>query len=99
MNYQLLKESYLFGIKFSNQEIELLSLKPDTYFIKINISKDFGCFKSAPSYICEGLNLRKGTLWMICFAVIEDIHKLLKIGKTKIVKVNDLLLEKALLIG
>ena len=99
MNYQLLIESYSFGTTLSNQEIELLTLELETQIINMNISTDFGCFKSAPSHICKGLNLRKGTSWIMCLAEILDIHKPIKIGKTKSVKVYDLLLKKGLVIG
>ena len=99
MNYQLLIESYSFGTTLSNQEIELLSLELETQIMNMNISTDFGCFKSAPSHICKGLNLRKGTSWIMCLAEISDIHKPTKIGKTKSVKVYDLLLKKGLVIG
>ena len=58
MNYQLLIESYSFGTVLSEQEIELLSLELETQIMNINISTEFGCFKSAPSHICEGLNLK-----------------------------------------
>ena len=99
MNYQLLIESYSFGTTPSNQEIKLLSLELETQIINMNISSDFGFFKSAPSQICKGLNLRKGTSWIMCLAEILDIHKPTTIGKTKSVKVYDLLLEKRLVIG
>ena len=99
MNYQLLIESYSFGTTLSNQEIELLTLELETQIMNMNISTDFGCFKSAPSHICKGLNLRKGTSWIMCLAEILDIHKPIKIGKTKSVKVYDLLLKKGLVIG
>ena len=56
MNYQLLIESYSFGSALSEQEIELLSLELETQIMNINISTEFGCFKSAPSHICESLN-------------------------------------------
>ena len=46
MNYQLLIESYSFGTSLSEQEIELLSLELETQIMNINISTDFGCFKS-----------------------------------------------------
>jgi len=59
MNYQLLIESYSFGTALSEQEIELLSLELETQIMNINISTEFGCFKSAPTHICEGLNLKK----------------------------------------
>ena len=67
--------------------------------MNMNISLDFVCFNSPPSNLCKGLNLRKGTFRIICLAEILDIHKPLKIGKTKSVKVFDLLLEKGLVIG
>ena len=60
MNYQLLIETYSLGTSLSEQEIELLSLELETQITNINISTDFGCFKSAPSHICKGLNLKKG---------------------------------------
>ena len=56
MNYQFLIESCSFGHSFSEQEIELLSLGLEAQIMNSNISKEFGCFKSAPSHICEGLN-------------------------------------------
>ena len=99
MNYQLLIESYSFGTTLSNQEIELLSLELETQIMNINISTDFCCFHSAPSHICKGLNLRKGTSWIMCLAEILDIHNSSKIAKTKSVKVYDLLLEKGLVVG
>ncbi len=99
MNYQLLIESYSFGTTLSNQEIELLTLELETQIINMNISTDFSCFKSAPSHICKGLNLRKGTSWIMCLAEILDIHNRCKIRKTNSVKVYDLLLEKGLVIG
>ena len=63
------------------------------------LTTEFGCFKSAPSYICEGLNLKKDTYWIMCLAEILDLHKPPKFGKTKSVEVFDLLLEKGLVIG
>ena len=99
MNYQLLIESYSFGTPLSEQEIELLSLEIETQIINIDISTEFGCFKSAPSHICERLNLRKGTLWIMCLAEIIDIHKPISRGKSKSVEVFDLLLKKKLVIG
>ena len=99
MNYQLLIESYTFGTTLSDQEIELLSLEIETQIMNMNISNDFDCFKPAPTHICKGLNLRKGTFWIMCLASILDIHKPPKKGKTKSVKIYDLLLEKGLLIG
>ena len=59
MNYQLLIESYSFGTSLSEQEIELLSLELETQIMIIIISTDFGCFKSSPYHVCEGLNLKK----------------------------------------
>ncbi len=99
MNYQLLIESYCSGSSLSEQEIELLSLELETQIMNINISTEFGCFKSAPSHICEGLNLKKNTFWIMCLAEILDLHKLPKFGKTKSVEIFDLLLEKGLVIG
>ena len=96
--YQLLIESYSFGTTLSKQEIELLSLERETQILNMNISIDFDCFNSAPSHICKGLNLRKGTFWIMCLSEILDIHKPPKIGKTKSVKVYNLLLEKGILI-
>jgi len=99
MNYQLLIESYSFGIDLSEQEIKLLSLELETQMMNINISTDFGFLKSAPTHICEGLNLKKDTYWIMCLAEILDLHKPPKFGKTKSVEVFDLLLEKGLVIG
>ena len=75
MNHQLLIESYSFGTTLSNQEIELLTLELETQIMNMNISTDFACFKSAPTHICKGLNLRKGTSWIICLSEVLDIHK------------------------
>ena len=99
MNYQLLIESYSFGTILSNQVIELLTLEVETQIMNMNISNDFDCFKSAPNYLCKGLNLRNGTFWITCLAEILDIYKYPKIGKKESVKVYDLLLEKGLVIG
>ena len=99
MNYQLLIESYSVGTDLSEQEIELLSLELETQIININISTEFDCFKSAPSHICERLNLKKGTYWIMCLAEILDLHKPSISGKTKSVEVFDLLLEKGRVIG
>ena len=99
MNYQLLIESYSFGTALSEQEIELLSLELETQIMNIKISTEFGCLKSAPSHICEKLNLKKDTYWIMCLAEILDLQKSHKLGKTKSVEVFDLLLEKGLKIG
>ncbi len=99
MNYQLLIESYTLGISLSKQEIDLLSLELETQIININISSDFACFKSAPIHICEGLNLKNGTYWIMCLAQILDLHQFKKIDKTKSVHVYELLLKKGLVIG
>ena len=99
MNYQLLIESYTSGTALSEQEIELLSLELETQIMNIKISTEFGCFKSAPFNICEGLNLKKDTFWIMCLAEVLDLHKLPKSGKTKSVEVFDLLLEKGIVIG
>ena len=71
----------------------------EAQIININISTDFGSFKSAPSHICEALNLKKGTSWIMCLAEILDLHKPPQLGKTKSVEVFDLLLEKGLEMG
>ena len=99
MNYQLLIESYSLGTSLSEQEIELLSLELETQIININISTEFSCLKSAPSHICESLNLKKDTFWIMCLAEILDLHKPSKLGKTRSVEVFDLLLKKGLVIG
>ena len=99
MNYQLLIESYSFGTALSEQEIDLLGLELETQIMNIKISREFGCFKSAPYHICERLNLKKDTYWIMCLAEILDLHKPIKLGKTKSVEVFDLLLEKGLVIG
>ena len=99
MNYQLLIESYSFGTDLSEQEIELLNLELETQIMNTNISTEFDCFKSAPSHICEGLNLKKDTFWIMCLAEVLDLHKRPKLGKTKSVEVFELLLEKGLVIG
>ncbi len=99
MNYQLLIESYSFGTPLSEQEVNLLSLELETQIININISTEFECFKAAPSHICQGLNLKKNTYWIMCLAEILDLHKPAKLGKTKSVEVFDLLLKKGLVIG
>ena len=99
MNYQLLIESYSFGSALSEQEIELLSLELETQIMNINISTEFGFLKSAPPHICEKLNLKKDTSWILCLAEILDLYKRPKLGKTKSVEVYDLLLEKGLVIG
>ncbi len=99
MNYQLLIESYLFGTSLSEQEIELLSLELETQIMNIGISTEFGCLNSAPSHICEGLNLKKDTHWIMCLAEILDLHEPLGSGKTKSVEVFDLLLKKGLVVG
>ena len=99
MNYQLLIEAYSFGTELSEQEIDLLSLELETQIMNINISTEFSCFESAPSHICEGLNLKKDTYLIMCLAEILDLQKSPKLGKTKSVEVFDLLLEKGLVIG
>ena len=99
MNYQLLIESYSFGADLSDQEIKLLSLELETQIMNINISTEFPCFQSAPPHICEGLNLKKNTYWIMCLAEILDLHKPQKFGKTKSVEVFDLLLKKGLVVG
>ena len=99
MNYQLLIESYSLGTSLSEQEIELLSLELETQIMNINLSTEFGCFKSAPSHICQVLNLKEDSYWIMCLAEILDLYKPSKLGKTKSVEVFDLLLKKGLVIG
>ena len=83
MKYQILIESYSFGKELSLQEIDLLSLELETQIMNINISTEFGFLKSAPTHICEALNLNKKPYWIICLAEILDSHKTPKSGKTK----------------
>ena len=99
MNYQLLIESYSFGTTLSDQEIELLKIELESQIMNMQISTNFGCFEPAPFHICRGLNLRKGTFWIMCLAEILDIHTAAKIDKTKSVEVFELLLKKGLVIG
>ena len=99
MNYQLLIESYSYGTTLSDQEIELLKIELETQIMNMQISTNFGCFEPAPFHICRGLNLRKGTFWIMCLAEILDIHTEAKINKTKSVEVFELLLKKGLVIG
>ena len=99
MNYQLLIESYSLGSSLSEREIELLNLELETQIININISTDFGCFKSAPSHICEGLNLKKDTYWIMCLAQLLDLQRPTKLVKTIRVEVLDLLIENGRVIG
>ena len=99
MNYQLLIESYSFGTTLSDQEIELLKIELESQIMNMQISTNFGCFEPAPFHICRGLNLRKGTFWIMCLAEILDIHTEAKINKTKSVEVFELLLKKGLVIG
>jgi len=79
-------------ISQTNQEIELLFLKFETQIMNMNISTDFGCFKSATYHICKGLDLRKGNFWIICLVEVLDIHNPSKLSKTKSVRVHELLL-------
>ena len=57
--------------------------------MNINITTDSGCFKSAPNYICKGLNLKEGTFWIMILAEILDIYKPHRVGKTKSFKLYD----------
>ena len=99
MNYQLLIESYSFGTSLSEQEIELLSLELETQIMNINISTEFGCFKSAPTHICEGLNLKKDTYWIMCLAQLLDLHKPPPhLGKRKVWRFSIYSLKKDLLL-
>ena len=75
MNYQLLIETYSFRITVFNQEIELLSLELETQIMNMNISTNFGFFKTSHIHIFKKLNLRKGTFGIMCLTEILDIHK------------------------
>ena len=98
MNYQLLIESYSHGTSLSEQEIELLSLELETQIMNINISTEFSCFKSAPTHIWEGLNLKKDTYWIMCLAEILDLHKPPHLGKRKVWRFSIFFLKKDLLL-
>ena len=65
--------------------------------MNLNISTEFGYFKSAPTYICERLNLKKGTYWIMCLAKVLDLYKPSKLEKTKSVEVFDLIPKKVML--
>ena len=67
--------------------------------MNINISTDFGFFKSAYNHIRKSLNLGEGTFWIICLAEIFDIYKPPRVWKTKSVKLYDSLLVKGLIVG
>ena len=99
MNYQLLIESFSFGTTLTNSEINLLILELDTQILNLDFNNDIGCLKSAPTHVCKGLKLRKGSFWITCLAEVIDRHNLNKIGKTNGAKVYDILLEKGLVIG
>ena len=99
MNYQLLIESYSFGTTLNTQEIELLSLELETQLLNLDNSSEKGFLESAPSHICKGLNLRKGTFWISCLAEVIDKHKSLIDGKTNGAKIYDELLKRNLVIG
>ena len=99
MNYQLLIESFSFGTTLSSTEIELLILELDTQIINLEISKDLEFLKPAPSHVCKGLKLRKGSFWITCLAEVIDIHKSFNSSRTKGVVVYDLLLAKKLVVG
>ena len=99
MNYQLLIESYSFGTTLSQSEVKLLSLELDTQILNLDISIDTGSLKQAPTHICKGLNLRKGSLWITCLAEVIDLHQSKRTTKTNGAKVYDELLKKGLVIG
>ena len=94
----IFKNILFFKTTLFNKVIELLSLEFETQIMNINISTNFVCFKSAPTHICKGLNLRKGIFWMMCLTQLLDIYKPQKTGKKKSVKVYDLFLDKGLVI-
>jgi len=99
MNYQLLIESYSFGTTLNNQEIELLCLELETQILNLDISSKKGFLLPAPTHICKGLNLRKGTYWITCLAEVIDKHKPFIKGKTNGAKIYDELLKRDLVIG
>ena len=99
MNYQLLIESYSFGTTLTKSEIKLLDLELDTQILNLEISIESGCLQSAPTHICKGLKLRKGSLWITCLAEVIDLHQVHKVGKTNGAKVYDELLKRGLVIG
>ena len=99
MNYQLLIESYSFGTTLSNQEIELLILELDTQLINLTHTNELGCLKSAPTHICKGLDLKKGTYWITCLAEVIDRHKKPLNGRTRGAEIFDKLLQRGLVIG
>tara|TARA_B100001109_G_C18617097_1_gene359692 strand:- start:244 stop:543 length:300 start_codon:yes stop_codon:yes gene_type:complete len=99
MNYQLLIESYSFGTTLSKTEIQLLSLELDTQILNLDISTQSGFLKYAPTHICKGLKLRKGSLWITCLAEVIDLHQREHIKKTNGARVYDELLKRGLVIG
>ena len=99
MNYQLLIESHSFGSNLSKQEIELLSLELETQILNLKISTQSTFLKSAPTHICKGLNLRKGSLWITCLAEVIDLNQLNKTTKTNGANVHDELQKRGLVIG
>ena len=99
MNYQLLIESYTKGIELTEQEMMLLNLELDSQLLNLPLSKDLGCLYSAPEYICERLQIRKGSYWITCLAQIIDIHKLSHNFKSKGAEVYDALLSEGFEIG
>ena len=99
MNYQLLIESHSFGTTLSNQEVELLILELETQVANLNITNELGCLRSAPTHICKGLGLKKGTYWITCLAEVIDRYKKPLNGKTKGAEIFDKLLQKGLVIG
>ena len=99
MNYQLLIESYSFGTTLSESEIKLLSLELETQILNLKISTQSTFLKSAPTHICKGLNLRKGSLWITCLAEVIDLNQLNKTTKTNGANVHDELQKRGLVIG
>tara|TARA_Y100000589_G_C26605197_1_gene407954 strand:+ start:144 stop:443 length:300 start_codon:yes stop_codon:yes gene_type:complete len=99
MNYQLLIESYSFGTTLSETEIKLLTLELETQILNLKISTQTGFLKPAPTHICKGLNLKKGSLWITCLAEVIDLNQLHKISKTNGAMVHDELLKKGLVVG
>ena len=98
MNYQLLIESYSFGTSLSEQEIKLLSLELETQIMNINISTDFGCLKSAPIHICEGLNFKKILIGLYALLKYKIYISSPNLGKRKVCRFSIYFLKKDLLL-
>ena len=60
------------------------------------ISANFVFLKPAPAHICEVLNLRKKTFWIMCLAETIDLHKLSKAIKQKVQRLMNYFFKKVL---